>query len=328
MADSQEPILEIRDLFVEFRTEEGWVHALSGVNLTVRPGQAVAIVGESGSGKSTVMLAIPRLLPGNAAVRGQVVFAGRDLLGAGDKELRALRGRDIGVIFQNPTAYLNPTKTIGKQLIEPLLFHHLASASAAKAQGIDLLTQVGIGDASARFDMYPFEFSGGMLQRVMIAMALIGSPKLLIADEPTTALDVTVQAEILLLLKTLQRERGMSLIFVTHDLAVAAQLCDDVYVMYGGTILEHIPADNLVSASAHPYLRGLIDSIPRLDGPIERLSYIPGNPVNMLREVPDACIFADRCSQRVAACSSRPALAPIGERHEVACWLAHGEGIA
>lgn len=321
-------LLEIKNLNIKFRTNEMEVNAINGVNVTVPTGRAVAIVGESGSGKSTIMMSVPRLLPGNAAVSGEILFDGRNTLSLPEKEMRAIRGREIGVIFQNPTAYLNPTKTIGQQLIEPLLYHHMASAQVAKKRAISLLDQVGIGDAKSRFDMYPFEFSGGMLQRVMIAMALIASPKLLIADEPTTALDVTVQAEILVLLKQIQREHGMSLVFVTHDLAVAAQLCDEVYVMYGGAVMEHIPANALVRESTHPYLRGLLHSIPRLDGPIERLSYIPGNPISSTRPMTHGCIFADRCDAKMAVCDKRPPLIARADIHEVACWLAQNGGIA
>ncbi|WP_067621856.1 ABC transporter ATP-binding protein [Alicyclobacillus acidiphilus] len=322
------PLLQIKDLSIQFRTDEATVNAINGVNLTVPAGGAVAIVGESGSGKSTVMMAAPRLLPGNAVVHGEIWFDGRDLMTLNEKQMRSLRGREIGVIFQNPTAYLNPTKTIGQQIVEPLLYHHIASAKRAKEEAIDLLDQVGIGDPRGRFDMYPFEFSGGMLQRVMIAMALIASPKLLIADEPTTALDVTVQAEILMLLKKLQRERGMALVFVTHDLAVAAQLCDEVYVMYGGMVMEHLPVPQLVRASKHPYLRGLIQSIPPLDGPVEPLPYIPGNPISTTRPLPAGCIFAERCAAKMSVCEKRPPLIDFDQQHQVACWLAEKGGIA
>lgn len=322
------PLLDIKNLNIQFRTDEARVNAINGVDLTVPASGAVAIVGESGSGKSTVMMAAPRLLPGNADVEGEIWFDGRNLLKLTEKEMRSLRGREIGVIFQNPTAYLNPTKTIGQQIVEPLLYHHIASAKRAKEEAISLLDQVGIADPSARFDMYPFEFSGGMLQRVMIAMALIASPKLLIADEPTTALDVTVQAEILMLLKKLQKERGMALVFVTHDLAVAAQLCDEVYVMYGGMVMEHLSVPKLVRASTHPYLRGLLKSIPPLDGPVEPLPYIPGNPITTTRPLPEGCIFAERCDARMAVCDKRPPLIDFEDQHEVACWLAQKGGIA
>jgi oligopeptide/dipeptide ABC transporter ATP-binding protein len=322
------PDLQVNNLSVQFRSDEGHVNAINGVSLVVPAGKAVAIVGESGSGKSTVMMSVPRLLPGNARVRGEILFDGCDMLKLSEKALRARRGKDIGMIFQNPSAYLNPTKTVGQQLIEPLLYHHMASAAAAKKTAISLLDQVGIADPDARFNMYPFEFSGGMLQRVMIAIALIASPKLLIADEPTTALDVTVQAEILMLLKQLQRDRGMSLVFITHDLAVAAQLCDEVYVMYGGMVMEHIPVPSLVNQCSHPYLQGLLNSIPRLNEPVGRLPFIPGNPINTTRALPDGCIFADRCTAKMDICSKRPPLFSYAAHHEVACWLAQTGGIA
>lgn len=323
-----DPLLQIKNLYIQFRTDKTVVNAINGVHLSVPRSGSVAIVGESGSGKSTIMMAIPRLLPGNAVISGEIWFDGRDLAKLNERHMRTVRGREIGFIFQNPMAYLNPTKTIGQQIIEPLLYHHMASPKRAREEAIDLLDQVGIDDPRGRFDMYPFEFSGGMLQRVMIAMALIASPKLLIADEPTTALDVTVQAEILMLLKKLQRERGMALLFVTHDLAVAAQLCDEVYVMYGGMVMEHLPVSGLVRNAKHPYLRGLIESIPPLDGPIQPLKYIPGNPISTTQPLPTGCIFAERCANKMSICEKRPPLMDIDEHHQVACWLVKEGGVA
>ncbi|MCL6632160.1 MAG: ABC transporter ATP-binding protein [Alicyclobacillus herbarius] len=315
------PLLQIQDLHVRFGSDQGVVHAVNGLNLEVSPGKAIAIVGESGSGKSTAMTALMRLLPRTAQVSGRIWFDGADLLSLPPRQVRRLRGHQVSMVFQNPMSYLNPTKTIGQQVMEPLLYHHLATPRQARQRALELLERVGIADAQARFTSYPFEFSGGMLQRVMIAMALIAGPKLLIADEPTTALDVTVQAEILMLLKELQAEQGMALILVTHDLAVAAQMADEVYVMYGGMMVEHLPSWQLISACAHPYLHGLLRSIPRIDGPRERLPYIAGNPVNTVGALPVGCLFASRCSQCRPKCADRPPLVKLADRHEVLCWF-------
>jgi oligopeptide/dipeptide ABC transporter ATP-binding protein len=314
-------VLEMKDLFVRFVSDNGVVHAVNGISLNVAAGQAIAIVGESGSGKSTAMTAVMRLLPRGAECTGQIRFCGQDLLALPEKQMRKLRGHKISMIFQNPSMYLNPTKTIGQQMVEPLLYHHLATPKQARQRAIELLERVGIPDAEQRFNNYPFEFSGGMLQRAMIGMALIAGPQLLIADEPTTALDVTVQAEILVLLKELQRERGMGMVFVTHDLAVAAQVADEVYVMYGGMVMEHLPSSELMRRQTHPYLRGLLRSIPRLDGPREKLPFIPGYPINPVGELPSGCLFAPRCEHRLPRCSERPPLYRMDERHEVMCWL-------
>ena len=319
-------LLEIERLTVQFHSEESTVHAINGVDLVVPVGKAIAIVGESGSGKSTTMMAVPKLLPTNADVGGRILFKGKNILSMSSKEIRTIRGKEIAMIFQNPSAFLNPIKKIGEQLIEPVLYHHLASKESAKRMAIELLQNVGIPDAEARFHMYPFEFSGGMLQRAMIAMALMADPLLLIADEPTTGLDVTVQSEILILLKKLQLERGMSMVFITHDLAVAAQVSDEIYVMYGGLVMEHIRAEQLVTHSTHPYLKGLLASIPKLDGPRERLSYIPGQPINTNQPLAAGCVFADRCDMKMEHCGARPQLSTLDEGHEVACWRVQ-EGI-
>ncbi|WAH35578.1 ABC transporter ATP-binding protein [Alicyclobacillus dauci] len=315
-----EPLLTIKDLRVHFQSERGPVNALNGIDVSIEPGKSIALVGESGSGKSTAVTALMRLLPKTAVITGEVHFKGRDLVGLPHKQVRKIRGREISMIFQNPKMYLNPTKTIGQQIIDPLLYHHMASFNEAKDKAINLLTQIGIPDAEYRFKSYPFEFSGGMLQRVMIGMALITNPDLLIADEPTTALDVTVQAEILALLKKMQRDRQMSMIFVTHDLAVAAQIADEIYVMYGGLIMEHVPSAQLIQNQAHPYLQGLLQSIPRIDGRRTELPYIAGTPINTLKALPDGCVFADRCLARFSKCSTRPSLEKIDVNHEVACW--------
>lgn len=321
------PLLQLSDLTVRFRADKTVVHAVNGIDLSIDMGKAVAIVGESGSGKSTVILAAMRLLQKNAEIGGRVLFDGRDLLQAPDNEMRSVRGRQIGMIFQNPSTALNPTKTIGDQMIEPLLFHHLASAQTARRKAVELLHLVGMPDPEYRLNSYPFELSGGQLQRVCIGMALMADPKLLIADEPTTALDVTVQSEVLMLLKRLQRERGMGLAFITHDLAVAAQVADEIYVMYGGLVMEHISSNNLTTHHVHPYLNGLVQSIPKIDGPRDELPFISGQPVRTTNGLPGGCVFADRCDQRFEKCSQRPTLVNLKTQHHVACWLAES-GVA
>ncbi len=317
-------LVEIEGLRVRFDTDGEMVHAVNGIDLAVAEGQAVSIVGESGSGKSVTVTTIPRLLPKTARLQGRVRFDGVDIVNASTAAMRTLRGRSIGMIFQNPLAYLNPTRTIGSQLIEPLLFHHLAGYREARQKGLEMLERVGIQDPTRRFDNYPFEFSGGMLQRVLIAAALIAKPKLVIADEPTTALDVTVQAQILRLLKTMQRDLKMSMIFVTHDLAVAAQVSDIIYVMYGGTVVEQLSAAELIRAHRHPYLAGLLESLPRLDQPVARLPFIPGLPADT-RQPLSGCPFFDRCGVRMDDCRTVPELATVGPGHRVACWRVAGD---
>ncbi|MCL5064117.1 MAG: ABC transporter ATP-binding protein [Firmicutes bacterium] len=320
-------LVEIHNLRVRFETDEATIYAVNGIDLMVEPGQSIGIVGESGSGKSVSVTSIPRLLPRTARVEGSVYFNGKDMMRATASELQAIRGHQIGMIFQNPHAYLNPTRTIGKQLMEPLLFHHLAGVKRARAMGMEMLDRVGIVNPKARFDNYPFEFSGGMLQRVLIAMALITGPKLVIADEPTTALDVTVQAQILRLLKEMQRELGMSMIFVTHDLAVASQVSDVIYVMYGGIVVERLPAKQLIRVHRHPYLSGLLASLPRVDEPVGRLPFIPGLPVNT-RQPLSGCPFYARCQWHLDQCQSAPPLTLVERDHEAACWLADERRVA
>lgn len=260
-------ILEISGLSVHFNTSRSEILAVDNVDIIVPIGRTTCIVGESGSGKSTVVHAVMRLLGKEAEITGRVTYAGENLLSLPEKAMRMLRGKEISMIFQNPGSFLNPTKTIGQQIIEPLLYHHLHGAAAARRIGTELLREVGISDADLRFDNYPFEFSGGMLQRAIIAMALIAEPTILIADEPTTALDVTIQAEVLRLIKRLQAERHMTVIFITHDLAVAAQMADDIYVMRRGKVVDHVTATDILNTENHVYLQGLLRAIPRMDGP-------------------------------------------------------------
>lgn len=319
------PLLEVSNLSVRFRSNDREVYAVNGFDLSLETGKSVAIVGESGSGKSTVMMAVMRLLQSNATIGGDVKYDGRDVLSLSEKEMRQLRGSEMAMVFQNAASSMNPTKTIGDQMIEPLLFHHLASADNARRKAVELLKRVDIPDPEQRLNSYPFELSGGQLQRVMIGMSLIADPKLLIADEPTTALDVTVQAEVLILLREIQRERGMSMVFITHDLAVAAQLADEIYVMYGGFVMEHLAASELTTQLVHPYLRGLVRSIPKIDGSREELPFIPGQPISITEGLPNGCVFAPRCDRKFEKCAKRPGLIRIDTNHSAACWLAESE---
>ncbi len=282
-----EPFLQVNDLTVHFPTDDGVVRAVDGLSFTLRKGETLGIVGESGSGKSVTSLAIMGLHRGTRAkVSGSVMLDGTDLLAIGDEELRRLRGRKLAMIFQDPLSAMHPYYTVGKQLTEAIRVHEKVSRQAARATVVDMLGRVGIPNPSRRFDQYPHEFSGGMRQRAMIAMALINDPELLIADEPTTALDVTVQAQILDLMRDLQREFGSAIIMITHDLGVVAEIADDVMVMYGGKAVEYAEVDDLFHQPDHPYTWGLLTSMPRLDrAKSERLLPVVGNPPS-LRTVP------------------------------------------
>lgn len=320
-------LLEVRDLVIRFRRDGGISRAVNSVSFQVEEGESLGIVGESGSGKSVSVKAVMRLLPKHAQVEeGDILFAGQSVLTQSEGAIRRLRGREVALVFQDPHAYLNPTKTIGAQMIEPLLFHRLATKSQALAQAIDLLRQVGIPSPELRVKQFPFEFSGGMLQRVMIAMALIAKPRLLIADEPTTALDVTVQAQILQLLKRLKQERRMSLILVTHDLVVAANTCDRIVVMYGGRVVEQLPSRALLQDSQHPYTRGLIACTPSVRGERVLPTPIGGAPLNLRQPLPEGCLFAQRCPHCFARCRTEsPSLIAVAEGHEVACFLTESQ---
>jgi oligopeptide transport system ATP-binding protein len=317
------PLLEVKDLSVEFRTERGAVRAVDGVGFELGERETLAIVGESGSGKSVTALSVLRLVPSPPGrVSGAVLFEGRDLTRLDDAAIRAIRGDRIAMIFQEPMSSLNPALTVGRQVGEPLHLHRRHSWRAALAKAGELLSAVAVPDAARRLAFHPHQFSGGMRQRAMIAMALACRPKLLIADEPTTALDVTVQAQILALLKQLTQEAGSALILITHDLGVVARYADRVAVMYAGRIVESAPARELYARPRHPYTRGLMESIPRLDDAAgKRLVPIPGQPPD-LAGLPPGCAFAPRCKFAMARCrSERPALAPVGERHLKACFL-------
>ena len=317
------PVLEVEGLKTVFHTQEGTIHAVNGVSFHLRAGELLGIVGESGSGKSVTMMSLMKLLPEPPAeiVAGSARLEGRDLLQLAPAELRRVRGAEVGFVFQDPMTSLNPVFNIGFQIIEPLREHLAMSRRAARARAIDLLDLVGIPSPSDRLGDYPHQFSGGMRQRVMIAIALACDPKVLIADEPTTALDVTIQAQIIELVKKLRRELGMGIIWITHDLGVVAGIADRVMVMYGGLMVEHATVAELYARPLHPYTRALLETLPSLDGTRpERLRSIGGQPPH-LTAPPTSCPFAARCAHVHDRChAENPALAAVSEGHEVACW--------
>lgn len=322
MSAMKKPLLALENLQVDFKTLMGNVRAVDGVSLHVDPGETLAIVGESGSGKSVSSLAILGLLgDAGSIVGGSITFEGKDLANLPENDIRRIRGNRIAMIFQEPMSSLNPALTIGKQVAEPIVLHRKLSWQKALEKAGELLTAVAIPDAVSRLNDYPHQLSGGMRQRVMIAMALACEPALIIADEPTTALDVTVQAQILALLKDLTKDSDTSLILITHDLGVVARYAERVAVMYGGRIVETAPAKELYSNPSHPYTRGLMDSIPKLDGDSNlRLVPIPGQPPD-LSNMPPGCAFAPRCTLAMDQCrNSRPTLEDVGKQHQRACY--------
>jgi len=306
-------LLQVKNLSVQFQTNDGPVYAVNQLDFALARGQTLGIVGESGSGKSQTMLAMMGLLARNGSASGEVLHHGRNLLTLPPAQLDAVRGDRIAMIFQDPMTSLNPYLTVERQMTEVLELHRGMSRRQARVRALELLDAVRIPDAKRRIDMYPHEFSGGMRQRVMIAMALLCEPEVLIADEPTTALDVTVQAQIIALLKDLQRDFGTAIVLITHDLGVVASLCDRVLVMYGGRVMEHASADAIFYRPTHPYTRGLLRALPRLDGDARSLVSIAGNPPNM-NALPPGCPFAPRCGQAVDACrAAAPPLRPSGD---------------
>jgi oligopeptide/dipeptide ABC transporter ATP-binding protein len=318
----REPLLTVDDLHVQFGTSRGLVYAVNGISFDIAPGETLGIVGESGCGKSVTSLAILGILARNGRVtRGTAMFGGRNLIELSDSELRRIRGREIAMIFQDPMTSLNPVLTIGRQIREALETHFGMDRDQADRRSAELLDQVGIPSAKLRLKDYPHQFSGGMRQRAMIAMALACEPKLLIADEPTTALDVTIQAQILALLRTLVDELDTALIMITHDLGVVAGMCERVNVMYAGMFMETGSAERLFAQPRHPYTLGLLQSVPRLDaGRRQQLQPIPGSPRNMLSP-PSACPFAPRCRYEVE--ESRQQVPPLEELtpgHHVRCF--------
>jgi peptide/nickel transport system ATP-binding protein len=318
-----EPLLEIRDLRVSFRTEAGLVRAVDGLSLTVDADDVVGIVGESGSGKTVSMMAVMRLIRDpNAIITGEVLLRGRNLMALPQGEMRAVRGAEIAMIFQDPMTALTPVYTVGWQIAEQLRAHRKMTRKAARLHAIELLNEVGIPNPDRRVDEYPHEFSGGMRQRVMIAMALSCNPSLLIADEPTTALDVTIQAQILELMKRLRRDHGSSILIITHDMGVVSDLAERVVVMYAGGVVEEGPKQAVFREPQHPYTWGLLDSIPRVGRTRgRRLTVIPGQPPSLLAP-PPGCRFAPRCIYRFPKCDERPALvAKVEPGHADACHL-------
>ena len=319
---SSKPLLAVDDLRVEFWTDRGTIYAVNGISFEIAAGETLGIVGESGCGKSVTSLALLGILPRAGRVAGGTAqYAGRDLFQLPDRELRQIRGKEIAMIFQDPMSSLNPVLTIGKQIREVLEKHFDMDRRAANGRATELLDQVGIPSAKARLKDYPHQFSGGMRQRAMIAMALACEPKLLIADEPTTALDVTIQAQILDLLRTLVRDQGTALIMITHDLGVVAGMCERVNVMYAGTFVETGRADPIFARPRHPYTLGLLQSVPRLDvGRLQSLQPIAGQPRNMLSP-PSSCPFAPRCHYRTERCLAElPVLGVMENEHDAACF--------
>ena len=317
------PVLQVRDLTTRFRTERGEVTAVDGVSFDVDRGETVAIVGESGSGKSVTALSILRLIPSppGRIASGQVVFEGTDLLGLDAKSIREIRGNRIAMIFQEPMSSLNPALTVGIQVAEPIHEHRRMPWNAALEKAAELISRVRIPDAQSRLASFPHQSSGGMRQRIMIAMSLGCTPSLIIADEPTTALDVTVQAQILDLLKQISKESGTSLVIITHDLGVVARYADRVIVMYAGRVVETAPARDLYKSPRHPYTLGLMASVPRLDGDTsQRLVPIEGAPPD-LAQLPEGCAFAPRCRIATERCrSERPLLEAVSPVHSKACF--------
>jgi peptide/nickel transport system ATP-binding protein len=318
-----DPLLEVRNLKVSFRTEDGVVRAVDGVSFTVSEGETLGIVGESGSGKSVTMMSVMRLIiDPNAQFEGEVIYKGRNLMSLSQAELRGIRGSEIAMIFQDPMTSLNPVYRVGWQIVEQIRAHERISKQAARARAIDLLAAVGIPHPAERVDDFPHQFSGGMRQRVMIAMALSCSPSLLIADEPTTALDVTIQAQILKLIKQLKDEYGSAVVLITHDMGVVADVADRVVVMYAGRIIEQGTKNDVFYDAQHPYTWGLLGSIARIDRPKpRRLTAIRGLPPSLIN-LPSGCAFGERCPQRFDACSEIPELSNRAAfDHADACHL-------
>ena len=316
-------VLEVRDLHTTFSTDKGGeVHAVNGVSFNLEPGKILGIVGESGSGKSVTAYSIMDILSENGSVTGgQILYKGEDITKWDEKKMQTFRGRCCSIIFQDPMTSLNPVYTIGNQLEEAILLHTQRNKQEARARAIEMLNLVGINEPEKRIKQYPYELSGGMRQRVMIAMALACEPDILIADEPTTALDVTIQAQILELMQDLQKKLGMAIIIVTHDLGVIASMCDEIIVMYGGRVCERGTADDIFYRPAHEYTKGLLRSIPSGSNMKERLVPIGGTPINML-DLPAGCAFCPRCDSAMKIClREQPQEIQVGENHYASCWM-------
>ncbi len=321
---SQQPLLEVKNLTTRFKITGAYVHAVNGISYTLNEGDSLGVVGESGCGKSVSMMSVMRLIPqppGEVSA-GEVLYGGRDLLKLTPEEMRHVRGKEIAMVFQDPMTSLNPVMAIGRQITEMLELHMNMDRKQARARAAELLTMVGIPRAADRLDDYPHQFSGGMRQRVMIAMALSCVPQILIADEPTTALDVTIQAQIVDLVKKLRDELGMAIIWITHDLGVVARLVQNVMVMYAGYIVERAKVNDLYAQPSHPYTVGLLGSLPRVDAnERQRLVSIKGAPPDLV-DLPKGCPFAPRCRFVIDRCrQENPPLMPVGPAHEAACWV-------
>jgi oligopeptide/dipeptide ABC transporter ATP-binding protein len=318
------PLLEIRDLHVHFHLPSGRLRAVGGVNLTLSPGETLGLVGESGCGKTVTAMSILRLIPcPPGEVTGEILFAGEDVLRLPEARLRAIRGDRIAMVFQEPMTALNPVFTIGEQVAESLKEHRGLSHREALSEAARVLARVGLPDPSRRLSQYPHQLSGGLRQRVLIAMALACDPELLIADEPTTALDVTIQAQILALLKSLKDQLGLAVLFITHNLGIVAQTADRVAVMYAGLIVEEAATPELFKNPSHPYTRGLLTSVPKLDfhhPPGAALATIAGQVPN-LYEPPQGCLFAERCPEAMPQCAEPPPWIEVAPGHRVRCWL-------
>ena len=321
MATTAEPLLTVDNLKTQFFTQDGVVKAVNGVSFRLMPGETLGVVGESGSGKSITAMSLMRLIPTppGKIVDGQVVFQGKDILKMSDEQIRSIRGNEIAMVFQDPMTSLNPVLTVNRQISESLELHKGMSKSEARARAVELLKMVGIPNAEQRVDQYPHQFSGGMRQRVMIAMALSCDPLLLIADEPTTALDVTIQAQILDLMRKLQQERGTAVILITHDLGVVAGMSDRIQVMYAGTVAETADTYELFANPRHPYTLGLLKSIPRLDSVKSKLDPIRGMPPDLI-DLPDMCPFSPRCDYSEEICERKaPVLREVTPGHRITC---------
>lgn len=321
---SEENILEVKDLNTSFFTDSGEVKAVNGVTFNLAPGKILGIVGESGSGKSVTAYSIMQILASTGRITsGEILYKGVDITKFDKKQMRNFRGKTCSIIFQDPMTSLNPVYTIGNQIMEAILLHTDKDKKQAKARAIEMLQLVGVNEPEKRIKQYPHELSGGMRQRVMIAMALASEPDILIADEPTTALDVTIQAQILELMQELQKKLGMAIIMVTHDLGVIADMCDEIIVLYGGRVCERGTAEDIFYRPAHEYTKGLLKSIPKADGSKERLIPIAGTPINLLN-MPKGCAFCARCEEAMKICLTEvPPQVQVPDGHYASCWLTY-----